>query len=150
MAAEACAFYFLAKSEPPLVNYPSCGTKLPARQVQQVVFSWLPRNTASANSAGSTGYEFYLYEVRPAGRDVNDLVRTARPIYQVSTEYTQLIYGASEPALQEGMQYAWRVQAQDKDGKDLFRNNGYSEICSFTYGGVDPAFVVGGVREFKA
>jgi hypothetical protein len=150
VAAQACAFYFLAKSEPPLINYPSCGTKLAAKPVQQVVFSWLPRNTASANSAATTEYEFSLYEVRPAGRNVNDVVLSSRPIYQVSTDYSQLVYGASEPALQEGMQYVWRVQAKDKDGKDAFRNNGYSEVCSFTYGGVDPAFVVGGVKQFKA
>ena len=150
VAAEACAFYFLSKSEPPLINYPACGTKLPAKPVQQVVFSWLPRNTASANSAASTEYAFSLYEVRPAGRNVNDVVLASRPIYQVSTDYTQLVYGVNEPALQEGMQYVWRVQAKDKDGKDSFRNNGYSEVCSFTYGGVDPAFVVGGVRDFNA
>jgi hypothetical protein len=150
VATEACAYYFLSKSEPPLVNYPACGTKLPAKPVQQVVFSWLPRNTASANSVATTEYEFSLYEVRPAGRNVNDVMLSSRPIYQVSTGYTQLVYGASEPALQEGMQYAWRVQAKDQDGKDSFRNNGYSEVCSFTYGGVDPAFVVGGVRDFKA
>ncbi len=150
VAAEACAFYFLSKSEPPLVNYPACGTKLPAKPVQQVVFSWLPRNTASANSAASTEYEFSLFEVRPAGRNVNDVVLSSRPIHQVSTDYTQLVYGVNEPALQEGMQYVWRVQAKDKDGKDLFRNNGYSEVCSFTYGGIDPAFVVGAVRDFKA
>jgi hypothetical protein len=150
VAQEACNSYFLAKSEPPLINYPSCGTKLPAKPVQQVVFSWLPRNTASANSAASTEYAFSLYEVRPAGRNVNDIVLTSTPIYQVTTDYTQLVYGVNEPTLQEGMQYVWRVQAKDKDGRDLFRNNGYSEVCSFSYGGVDPAFVVGGVREFKA
>ncbi len=150
VAAEACNSYFLAKSEPPLINYPSCGTKIPAKPVQQVVFSWLPCNTASANSVATTEYEFSLFEVRLAGRNVNDLVLTSRPVYQVSTDYTQLVYGAGEPTLQEGMQYVWRVQAKDQDGKDLFRNNGYSEVCSFTYGGVDPAFVVGGVKGFKA
>ena len=150
VAAPACAYYFLAKSEPPLINYPACGTKLAAKPVQQVIFSWLARNTASANSAATTQYEFSLYEVRPAGTNPNQVVLTSKPIYQVSTEFTQLVYGASEPQLQEGMQYAWRVQARDQDGRDQFRNNGYSEVCSFTYGGVEPAFVVGKVEAFQA
>jgi hypothetical protein len=119
VAAQACAFYFLSKSEPPLINYPACGTKLPAKPVQQVVFSWLPRNTASANSAATTEYEFSLYEVRPAGRNVNDVVLSSRPVYQVSTDYPQLVYGVNEPALQEGMQYVWRVQAKDRKERML-------------------------------
>ncbi len=150
VAAPACAYYFLAKSEPPLINYPACGTKIAHKPVQQVIFSWLPRNTASANSAASTEYEFSLYEVRPAGTNPNQVVLNAKPVYQVSTGFTQLLYGPSEPPLQEHMQYVWRVQAKDGEGRDLFRNHGYSEACSFTYGGADPAFVVGGVREFKA
>ncbi len=150
VAAPACAYYFLAKSEPPLINYPACGTKIAHKQVQQVIFSWLPRNTASANSAASTEYEFSLYEVRPAGTNPNQVVLNAKPIYQVSTGFTQLVYGPSEPPLQEHMQYVWRVQAKDGEGRDLFRNHGYSEACSFTYGGADPAFVVGKVEDFQA
>ncbi len=149
VAAPACAYYFLAKSEPPLINSPSCGTKLAAKSVQQVVFSWLPRNTASANSAATTEYEFSLFEVRPSGANPNQIVVNSKPIYQVSTAFTQLVYGPAEPQLQEHMQYAWRVQAKDSQGRDAFRNNGYSEVCSFTYGGADPAFVVGKVEGFQ-
>jgi hypothetical protein len=66
------------------------------------------------------------------GANPNQIAVNSKPIYQVSTEFTQLVYGPAEPPLQEGMQYAWRVQAKDKDGRDAFRNNGYSEVCSFT------------------
>ncbi len=33
-----------------------------------------------------------------------------------------------------GLQYAWRVKAQDITGRDYFKNNGYSQVCTFTYG----------------
>jgi hypothetical protein len=42
------------------------------------------------------------------------------------------------------MQYVWRVQAFDKSGRDAYQNNGYSQSCVFTYGGVDP-FVVNNI-----
>ncbi len=105
VAAPACAYYFLSKSEPPLINAPACGTKLPAKPVQQVIFSWLPRNTASANSAASTKYEFSLFEVRPAGTNPNQVVLSSKPIHQAATQFTQLVYGPAEPQLQEHMQY---------------------------------------------
>ena len=97
--------------------------------VQQVIFSWLPRNTASANSAASTGYEFSLYEVRPAGTNPNQVVLSSKPIYQAATQFTQFVYGPAEPGLQEHMQYVWQMQAKDLDGRDQFRSNGYPAGC---------------------
>ncbi|MFN9328417.1 MAG: fibronectin type III domain-containing protein, partial [Cyclobacteriaceae bacterium] len=50
----------------------------------------------------------------------------------------------------EGMQYVWRVQAQDKNGRDAFRNNGFTEVCTFTYGGTDISFEVGMLNGLQA
>jgi TANFOR domain-containing protein len=147
---EGSSFYWLAKNEPPLINFPACGTRVPLRDPQQIVFSWLPRNTTSPNSAAETQYEFALYEVRPAGRNPNDVVLTTPPMFRTTTDYTQLVFGPAEPLLLEGMSYVWRVQAQDKNGRDAFRNNGYSEVCYFNYGGADPGFEVGIVQGLQA
>jgi TANFOR domain-containing protein len=130
-----CSFFFLAKDEPPIVNFPPCGTAIPFQNPQQIIFQWLPRNTSSANSANNTEYEFSLYESRPAGRNPNDVVLSSPVVYQTTTENTQVIYSISEPILLENMNYVWRVRAIDKGGKDSFRNNGYSEVCTFSYGG---------------
>ncbi len=124
------SFYYLAKSEPPLVNFPACGTTIPARTPQQIIFSWLPRNTASPNSASKTLYEFALYETRPAGRNPNDVVLSTQPVFKTTTELSQLIYGPAEPLLLENIRYVWRVRATDENGRDAFRNNGYSEVCT--------------------
>jgi TANFOR domain-containing protein len=134
---QASSFYYLAKNEPPLINFPACGTRIGITTPQQIIFSWLPRNTASPMSAAETQYEFSLYEVRPINRNPNDVVLTTPPVYQFTTDLTQLVYGPGEPMLIENLQYVWRVRATDRNGKDAFRNNGYSEVCTFTYGGVD-------------
>ena len=147
---EGSSFYYLAKNEPPLINFPPCGTRLPTRNPYQIVFSWMPRNTASPNSAAETQYEFSLYETRPPGRNPNDVVLTTPPIYRAVTDFPQLVYGPAEPLLFEGMQYVWRVQAQDKNGRDAFRNNGFTEVCTFTYGGTDISFEVGMLKGLQA
>jgi len=155
---EGSGFYYLSKNEPPLINYPACGSSIATRAVndalltsaQQIIFSWLPRNTSSPNSVADTEYEFSLYETRPAGRNPNDVVLTTAPVYRTRTDYTQLVYGIAEPVLLEGMTYVWRVQAVDKGGKDAFRNNGFSEVCTFTYGGTAAAYAIGTVKGLRA
>ena len=134
---EGAAFYFLSKSEPPLLNTPACGSLLPASTAffKPIVFSWLPRNTASVNSALNTEYEFVLYQVLPWGRNPNDVVLTSEPIFKTRTQLPQYIYSLSDPALIDSSQYVWRVQAIDTEGKDAFRNNGFSQPCLFTFGG---------------
>jgi len=57
---------------------------------------------------------------------------TALPVYQ---------YLASDPVLEKGKQYAWRVRAFDPFGKYSFANDGRSEIWSFIYNPpLPPAF----------
>jgi A nuclease of the HNH/ENDO VII superfamily with conserved WHH/Fibronectin type III domain len=150
ISAEGNSFYYLTKSEPPMVNFPACGMKIALKTPQQIVFSWMPRNTASPNSALDTEYEFSLYETRPAGRNPNDVVLTTQPVFKTRVEQTQLIYGPAEPLLLAEMNYVWRVQAIDRTGRDAFRNNGFSEVCSFYYGGPDVSFEVGTVNDLRA
>jgi hypothetical protein len=132
-----CNFYWLAKSEPPMVNLPACGTNIPIATPQQILFAWLPRNTTSPTAVADTEYEFSLYEMRPEGRNPNDVVASSRAIFTTVTSATQVVYGLSEPILLKDLTYVWRVRAIDKNGRDEFRNNGYSEVCTFTLGGID-------------
>ena len=120
---------------------------------QQVLFSWTPRNTASPNSALNTEYELSLYEVRPEDANPNDIVLSTPPVFQITTNFNQYIYGIADPPLIEGIQYAWRVRAIDITGRDAFRNQGFSEVCSFTYkgslGGISTGLVAGFTAEGK-
>ena len=146
----SCAFAILQRAEPPMTNLPICGSTVPVQLPQQMLFSWISRNTASPNSALNTEYEFSLYEVRPEGANPNDIVLSTPPVFQIRTQQNQFIYGISEPPLFENMTYAWRVRAIDLSGRDAFRNQGFSEVCSFTYKGSLGGLQAGLVEDFAA
>jgi Fibronectin type III domain len=105
-------------------------------------FMWTPRHTSSPNSTLTTRYKIELYEVRPKVPNeqlpamANNAVLTSPPIFTDETDVTTYTYGADKPALIDGLQYAWRIKAFDAGGRDWFKNNGYSEVCYFTFGGV--------------
>ena len=143
-------FYYLAKSEPPMINFPACGSKVLMRTPQQIVFSWLSRNTSSPNSAADTEYQLELFETRPAGRNPNDIVLSTQPVFKTLLSTTQYVYTPADPLLLENMTYVWRVRAIDRNGKDAFRNNGYSEVCTFVYGSTDPDMSIGVVKNLQA
>jgi hypothetical protein len=143
-------YYYLAKSEPPMINYPACGSKVVMRTPQQIVFSWLSRNTSSPNSAADTEYQLELFETRPAGRNPNDIALSTQPVFKTLLSTTQYVYSPADPLLLENMTYVWRVRAIDRNGKDAFRNNGYSEVCTFVYGSTDPDMSIGVVKNLQA
>lgn len=132
-----CVTAWLILNDPPLINLPAMAEKLDPSDPQFVRFQWTPRHTGSPNSAFSTEYDFELVEVWPKGRNPNDAILTTAPIFQATTIGTSLVYGPSEPPLVRGREYAFRVRAKSKTGieqLDLFRNEGYSVVHSFTYG----------------
>ncbi len=134
---DGCGFYYLAKNEPPLINGPACGTTLAAQYTTPIRFSWVPRNNASLNSFNNTKYRLYLYEVNPATMNPNDVVNSTNPVYVDSTPINQTFFDLMPTTVifRDTFLYAWRVQAVDAGGVDLFRNNGYSEVCTFKWGG---------------
>jgi hypothetical protein len=50
------------------------------------------------------------------------------------TAQTMFVYGPAEPALTPGTHYAVQVQAIEAEGRDMFINDGYSEVVPFVYG----------------
>ncbi|MCA6410435.1 MAG: fibronectin type III domain-containing protein, partial [Cytophagales bacterium] len=136
LSREATANAWFVLNDPPRLNTPVCGTTLPLRDPQNIFFQWLPMGAASPNSALTTEYEFTLVEVRPPGRNPNDAINVGVPLFQFTTQQTSLVYGILEPALIAGQEYAFRVRAKDTNGKDLFKNQGYSEVCTFKFGEV--------------
>ncbi|NJO00350.1 MAG: fibronectin type III domain-containing protein [Bacteroidia bacterium] len=144
--------YFLAKAQPPLLNQPFCGQAQPLRQPQFINFSWTPRHQHSPNSAYQIEYLFRLFEVRPPGRNPNELVLSTPPIYEVRTPLTTLIYDMSAPSLMENMEYVWTVSVVSSERilTDLFENQGISQVCTFRYGGLDQDFSLGTLSGFRA
>lgn len=144
LANSGCAQAWFALHEPPLLNTPFCGTQVTPMNPQVVLFNWSPLHMSSPGAAFNTEYDFELFEVRPGGANPNVVMTTTVPIFTQTTNMTFINYGITEPPLQTGMQYVWRVKARMTDGRDAFKNNGYSQPCTFTYGNIAET-VVGNV-----
>ena len=125
---------WLMYNEPPLLNLPANKSTARILDPQNIVFQWTPRHTASPNAVGNVEYEFTLVEIYPSGREPNNAMQAANPIYQTTTRQTTLVYGIAETPLTLGREYAWKVRAIDGSGLDLFRNQGNSEVWMFQYG----------------
>jgi hypothetical protein len=121
-------------NDPPVINLPFNEEKVVATDPQNVIFSWTPRHTASPNAAFTTEYEFRLVELYPANRNPNDAIRASNSIFTTRTSSTSMNYGIMEPLLIPGRRYAFRIRAVDTEGRDLFKNNGYSEVFVFQFG----------------
>jgi len=124
---------WLVLNDPPLLNLPF-EEKLRIQDPQQVQFQWTPRHTSSPNSAFETEYIFRLWEIWPEGRDPNEVARTTLPLFERTIMTTSYFYGLNDALLIPGRSYAWQVKAINLNGRDLFKNQGKSEVRWFKYG----------------
>ncbi|MBC7864258.1 MAG: fibronectin type III domain-containing protein [Bacteroidia bacterium] len=134
VSAEACAFAWMSYCDPPFLNLPLCNSITPVTNPQQITFNWACGNAGCPSSIANTEYIFELFEIFPANQNPNNIVQSTIPIYTTTTQSTLFNYGITEPPLQFGREYCWRVKAKDVNGYDYFKNNGYSAVCKFTYG----------------
>lgn len=121
-------------NDPPFINLPVNNVKIKPLNPQNIVFQWTPRHRGSPNAAFTTEYELKLVEIWPAGRNPFDAINTSRPIFEATTESTMVVYGPAESPLVLGREYALQVRARDTGGRDVFKNDGYSEVVRFIYG----------------
>ncbi len=131
---QSVSYAWIVLNDPPLLNTPFNGDKLIATDPQNIMFSWTPRHAASPNAAFSTEYEFRMVELYPGQTNPDIAIRSSNSIYTTTTNLTSLNYGIIEPMLIPGKKYAFRVRAYDTSGRDLFKNDGYSETYVFQYG----------------
>lgn len=131
---ESCAAGWMVLSDPPFLNLPLCGSTIKTIDPQNIFFQWTPMNLTSPNSVNSTVYDFELYEIKPGTQSPGNIIQTLPPIYKITTPLTFVNYGMTEPQLYPSMEYVWRVRAHDESNRDLFKNQGYSQFCTFMYG----------------
>ncbi len=121
-------------NDPPILNQPLNFSTVKVTDPVNIFFSWTPRHTASPNAAFTTEYTFRLIELSSENSNPQGAFLTQLPLYEETTRENQLFYGNSQPALLPGHKYAWQVEARDAGGKDLFKNQGRSEVFVFQYG----------------
>ena len=131
--------FWLLLNDPPLLNMPLNKENIPEVNPNnpQIVFQWMPRSTQATHAE----YIFTLCELWDDEGNPYPQFLAGVPKYQTTVTHTTLIYGLAEPPLLAGRTYAWRVQAQAKAGFEnigLYRQEGYSQIFTFKYGGQCP------------
>ena len=134
---EAIASAWLVLNDPPVINFPVNGSVITANDPQLIRFQWTPRHKGSPNANFTTKYQFRLVEIWPNGRNPNDAMLSTSPIYETETTTPWLNYGIMEPLLIPGKSYAFQITAIPETGTeqlDLFKNDGKSEVFSFTFG----------------
>lgn len=120
------------QNDPPFLNLPLNNASIMQQNIQNIVFSWSSRQINVSN----VEYEFALVEIWDKYTPVQNAFAYSPPLYTSTTRTTTLQYSLSEPQLIPGRRYAWRIKAKalaNAEEVGVFKNNGYSEIYSFTY-----------------
>tara|TARA_R110002049_G_scaffold265080_1_gene441179 strand:+ start:2947 stop:6072 length:3126 start_codon:yes stop_codon:yes gene_type:complete len=132
LSNKSCVTTVIFKNEPPFLVSPRNKTNIAETNPQNIIFQWTPRSINVTNAE----YELSLVEIWDSQIDPQAAFLSSPPIFQTTTAATTYVFGPSDPQLLSGKNYAWRIQAKAKQGTEeigLFKNQGYSEIFSFSY-----------------
>ncbi|QWX83309.1 AHH domain-containing protein [Cellulophaga sp. HaHaR_3_176] len=132
LSRKSCVTSVIFKNEPPFLISPRNKDNIAETNPQNIVFQWTPRSINVTN----VEYELSLVEIWDTQIDPQAAFLSSPPIFQTTTTSTTYVFGPSDPLLLSGKNYAWRVQAKAKQGIEeigLFKNQGYSEIFSFSH-----------------
>lgn len=135
ISKQVCVSGLFKNLEPPILSLPDCNTDVQHIPGQNMTFRWLPRHLGLANAPNIVEYDFQLVELLPNIADPNDGFTSGIQIHQTTSMTSTLLYTEQDPPLEKGKTYAWRVQIKDPMDTQVFDNDGYSNICTFTYGG---------------
>ena len=123
----------LQLNEPPKIITPSEGKLIPASETQNIVFQWLTNGLAP----GVVTYKLHLFELLDSVENhqtaiINNKVLKIFESDEINISTYQ--YSIADPLLEKGKQYVFYIEALNIDGKDIFKNNGISEVGWFNYG----------------
>jgi hypothetical protein len=134
MSSSTKAIIWMFENDPPLLNFPDNAKEFAAIDPQNIVFNWTLRQAPFSVAGASNEYKFELWEIWPDNMNIEEVIRTTRPVYSGTTNVNTFTYSAAEPLLLQGRKYAWRIQVYDPEGKKQYKNDGYSEVRWFRFG----------------
>lgn len=137
LSAEQCGSAWLRLNDQPITNTPYCGQVINTTVPLNIQFQWQANNLLSTNPVSSTEYQLNVFEVTNNNISPLNAVSNGDAILVFQSQWNNqpsYLYNLSAPALDVGKCYAYTVQARDVSGRDLFKNNGFSEVCWFYYG----------------
>jgi hypothetical protein len=122
------------ENDPPMLNFPANEKEVPATDPQNIILNWTQRQAPFSSAGVGNQFKLEVWEVIPDDMNIEEAVRTTRPIYSGNVQTTTFNYSADQPILFPGKKYAWRVQVYDPSGKNRYKNDGYSEVRWFRFG----------------
>lgn len=133
----ACATAWIRLNDPPRVISPQCDAFVDPFVPLNIPFQWQLFNAISPNATQGTEYKLVVYEVTDPYANPFTSIANGK-VLQVfesdALQQTSFNYNLSSPALDIGKTYVYQIRARDIGGRDLFKNNGLSEVCWFHYG----------------
>lgn len=126
-----CGYFTLNAAEPPQLINPICGDEITTGN-NNIVFSWtIPTGVLPTY----VEYTLKIIELLPNQDPNQAFLASTVPAFYEKTVYTQntILYGPTDPPLEAGKRYAWRVIAKEAETNTPFLNGGKSEVCWFTW-----------------
>ncbi|MCH7534300.1 MAG: hypothetical protein IH948_00865, partial [Bacteroidetes bacterium] len=137
LSKKSCSQVWLQLNDEPTIVTPFCGSVVDPFLPLNIVFQWQQTGLLSANSLATTEYQLSVFEIIDPDIEPIAAVGNGQVIRVFQSEWspqTSYLYSIASPALTLSKRYAYTVQARDAGGRDLFKNNGFSEVCWFAYG----------------
>ena len=128
-----CGTFEVQYVDPPVLTAPLCEENIPADHFV-IPIMWMQIIPASA--MGSINYTINMVEVEDISRNPFDAMQSSPIIFTTTVTDIQQ-YNLQIPhdvLLEHGSKYAIQVVASDESGNVVFKNNGKSEVCAFTFG----------------
>lgn len=118
--------------EPPYLIRPYADEVVRSVAPQNVLFTW----SFPAGAPPSTQFRLKVVEILTSGRNINDAMQSATtpPFFEQTVTGNAFLFGPAQPTLIAGRKYAFMVTAIDPFRSTVFRNEGRSEVSSFTFG----------------
>ncbi len=141
LSLESQFTWWMGLFSPPLLTFPEENSYIQPSS-NQVSFLWQMFDVKSPNNSFGTEFQLTIWEINDANISPTELdpltaVQNGQALQVFQSEVlstNSFVYGPSEPALEAGKTYIYRVQALDPEGKDRFKNQGYSEFRRIFYG----------------
>jgi|GEM_PF-2318405 len=117
--------------DPPRIMKPRNQASITSPSPQFINFNWIPVNTRNNNIE----YRFKMVDITGADISPYDAMQSENfKVYETrNLNQNFLNYGMAKPLLEDGHRYAVQVQAYDPTNQTRIKNNGKSEIHTFTY-----------------
>lgn len=132
-----CANVWAMMKEPPYVLLPQAGAVIAPSTPQNIPFTWQMANAVGPGDAFSNEYQLTVYEVTDRAVEPLNAINNGKALKVYTSEWTTLttfLYDIGASLLDVGKRYVFTVQVRDINGRNFFKNDGFSQVGWFDYG----------------